>query len=169
LQLLPFESVAGGDGRGLNRPWLQEHPDPLSTVMWNSWVELAPATAAELGVHDGDRVRIESASAAVEALAVIDPAVRPEVVCMPAGHGHRDYGRYASGRGANVAHVVGAALVDGTGAPAWAATRVRITRLGEGTLVRFGRSYESRGADEMIPVGWAPQDTSRPASREASV
>ncbi|MBM4183490.1 MAG: hypothetical protein FJ207_04595 [Gemmatimonadetes bacterium] len=158
--LLPFASVKNGDGRGANRPWLQEHPDPLSTVMWGSWVELSPADAAELGIHDGDRVRVESQTGSVETHAVIDPAVRPGVVSMPLGHGYADNGRYAQGRGANVMALVGAGRVDGTTASAWAATRVRITRVGEGTMVRFGRRYEG-GEPELIPVGWAPQQTSQ--------
>jgi anaerobic selenocysteine-containing dehydrogenase len=167
--LLPFESLKVGEGSGANRPWLQEHPDPMSTVMWNVWVEVAPEDAARLGINDGDRLSLESPAGSVEAHAVIDPAVRPGVVSMPMGHGHQAYGRYAEGRGANVMALVGAAQVEGTSAPAWASTRVRITRLGEGRLVRFGRSYEDGGAHEVLPVGWAPHDTTRPArSREAS-
>ncbi|HUP53672.1 MAG TPA: molybdopterin-dependent oxidoreductase [Longimicrobiales bacterium] len=166
--LLPFESLKVGEGSGANRPWLQEHPDPMSTVMWNVWVEIAPEDAARLGIDDGDRLSLESPAGSVETHAVIDPAVRPGVVSMPMGHGHQAYGRYAEGRGANVMALVGAAQVEGTSAPAWASTRVRITRLGEGRLVRFGRSYEDRGAHEVLPVGWAPHDTTRPARREAS-
>ena len=157
--LLPFASVKTGDGRGANRPWLQELPDPLSTVMWNSWAELSPPDAARLGVRDGDRVRLESTIGSVEALAVIDPTVRPGLVGMPLGQGYREYGRYARGRGANPLDLVGRLTVDGTSAPAWAATRVRIQRLGSGELARFGRSYTDPGEGERIPVGWAPQDT----------
>jgi hypothetical protein len=66
--------------------------------------------------------------------------------------------------------LVGATLVEGTSAPAWASTRVRITRIGPGQLVRFGRSYQAGGEHGVIPVGWAPHDTSRPPrNREASV
>jgi len=160
FMLLPFASVKNGDGRGANRPWLQEHPDPLSTVMWGSWVEIPPGVAQTLGVEDGDRVRIESPTGSVETHAVIDPAVRPGVVCMPLGHGYADNGRYAQGRGANVMALVGPARVDGTTASAWASTRVRITRVGEGDMVRFGRRYEG-GEPELIPVGWAPQQASQ--------
>jgi anaerobic selenocysteine-containing dehydrogenase len=174
--LLPYESLKVGEGNGANRPWLQEQPDPMSTVMWNGWLDIAPGDAERLGIHTGDRVSVESPAGSVEVHAVLDPAVRPGMVCMPMGHGHQSYGRYAAGRGANVMALVGAALVEGTSAPAWAATRVRVTRLGEGELVQFGRSYEDMGAHEAIPVGWAPQDTTRPGhppevgrSREASV
>ena len=159
--LLPFESVRSGNGRAANRPWLQEMPDPLSTVMWNCWVEISPADAESLGIHDQDLLRVESPAGSIELHAVVDPAARPGVVSVPLGHGHRQYGRYAEGRGANVLNLVGAALVDGTSAPAWAATRVRIQRLGEGELARFGRSYEDMGHEEVIPVGWAPHEPLR--------
>lgn len=159
--LLPFESLKTASGRGANRPWLQELPDPLSTVMWDSWAELAPSDAEELGVHDGDHLRLTSAAGTVEAQAVIDPTVRPGVVGMPLGQGHREYGRYARGRGANPLDLVGRLQVDDTSAPAWAATRIRVERLAPGELARSGRSYTERGEGEHIPVGWAPQDAGR--------
>jgi anaerobic selenocysteine-containing dehydrogenase len=165
--LLPFESVKFGDGRGSNRPWLQEHPDPMSTVMWNAWLEISPEDARGQGIGDGDLVRVESPAGSVEVHAVIDPAVRPGVLCMPIGAGHTDYGRYAQGRGANVMSLVGATPVEGTSALARASTLVRVTRVGEGRLVRFGRRYEG-GEEEVIPVGWAPMDLTRP-DREARV
>src|SRR5690349_2420946 len=163
--LLPFESVKAGNGGGANRPWLQEHPDPMSTVMWNAWLDISPADAAELGIEDADVLRVESPTGSIEVHAVIDPAVRPGVVCVPLGHGYTGNGRYAQGRGANVMALVGDAQVEGTTASARASTRVRITRLGEGELVRFGRRYQG-GEEEVIPVGWAPMDTTRP-DREA--
>ncbi|MDH3207752.1 MAG: molybdopterin-dependent oxidoreductase [Gemmatimonadota bacterium] len=167
--LLPFESVRSGTGRAANRPWMQELPDPLSTVMWNCWVEIAPADAEELGIHDQDLLRITSPQGSIELHAVVDPASRPGVVSVPLGHGHSGNGRYAEGRGANVLTLVGSSLVDGTSAPAWAATRVHIERLGEGELVRFGRSYEDMGHDEVIPVGWAPHEPLRKTNPEKSV
>ena len=77
---------------------------------------------------------------------------------MPLGLGYREYGRYARGRGANPMDLVGRLIVDETSAPAWAATRVRVQRLGPGELVRFGRSHTDPREGERIPVGWAPQD-----------
>ena len=162
--LLPFESIKTGDGRGANRPWLQELPDPMSTIMWNSWLELSPVDAAKLGIQDGDRLSVQSSAGSLEIQAVIDPAVRPGVVGMPLGHGHQDYGRYASGRGANPLDLVEQTQVIRTAAPAWAATRLRIKRLSSGALSRFGRSYTNQEETEKIPVGWAPQEPSRYAA-----
>ncbi len=159
FMLQPFESVKLGEGRGANRPWLQELPDPLSTVMWDSWAELSPADAADLGIRDGDRLKIESPAGSIEVAAVIDPAVRPGLVGVPRGQGHRDYGRYARDRGANPLDLVGEVDIIGHELPAWAATRVRIERLGPGKLSRHGARLGERGHGERIPVGWAPQPT----------
>jgi hypothetical protein len=67
---------------------------------------------------------------------------------MPAGQGHRTFTRYASGRGANPIEVLAARVVEGTSALAWAATRVRVTRIGgpDGSLILFagGSREEAR-------------------------
>lgn len=156
--LLPYTSITMADGRGANRPWLQELPDPRSTVMWNSWADLSPADAGRLGIRDGDRLLVESPSGSVEVHAVLDPTVRPGTIGMPRGQGHTEYGRYARGRGVDPLDLVGRLQVDGTSAPAWASARVRIRVLGSGALARFGRSYTERGEHERIPVGWAPHE-----------
>jgi anaerobic selenocysteine-containing dehydrogenase len=57
-----YPSLATFDGRGANKPWLRELPDPMTTVAWQTWIEVNPHTAAELGLHDGDVVRVESAA-----------------------------------------------------------------------------------------------------------
>jgi len=46
---VPFVSPTLGED-GANIPWLQELPDPTTTVMWNTWVEINPETAHELGI-----------------------------------------------------------------------------------------------------------------------
>ena len=40
-----YLSTALHDGRGANLPWMQELPDPLTSVVYGSWVELNPITA----------------------------------------------------------------------------------------------------------------------------
>jgi anaerobic selenocysteine-containing dehydrogenase len=90
-----------GDGSGANRPWLQETPDPMTTVTWNSWVEINPKTAEEMGIHHDDLVKVKSAAGEVEAAAYLYPAIRPDTVAMPFGQGHTALGRYAEGRGVN--------------------------------------------------------------------
>ena len=158
--LIPFESVKLGDGRGANRPWLQELPDPLSTVMWGSWAEVATEDADRLGIHTGDIVRLTGTAAEIDLPAIVLPTVRPGCLGVPVGGGHADYGRYARGRGVNVNALLTAdRQVAGVGAFARGGVRVRVERLRRPRRserpVIYGRGL--RQAEE-IPVGWAPHD-----------
>ena len=65
------------------------------------------------------------------ALAMPNPATPPEILGVPIGQGHRDSGRYAAGRGANVLSLLGAKYDDDTGCLAWAATKVNLTVSGD--------------------------------------
>ncbi len=139
FHFLPYESVAFGDGSAAHLPWLQELPDPLTSAMWSSWVELNPQTAAKLGVSDGDVMEISSPQGSLRAPAVIFPGIAPDVVAMPVGQGHETFTRYASKRGANPMAILAPATEPETGALAWAATRVKIARVGDpdGSLIMF--------------------------------
>jgi len=142
FHFLPYASQAFLDGSLAHLPWLQEMPDPISTAMWSVWVEINPQTAGRLGIGDGDVVEVASAHGSVRAPALISPGIAPDVLAMPAGQGHETFTRYASGRGSNPVKVLGPSVEQETGALAWAATRVKITRIGEadGGLIRFGAS-----------------------------
>jgi anaerobic selenocysteine-containing dehydrogenase len=119
-----------GHGRGADLPWLQELPDPLTTAMWGSWVELNPTTAALLGVKQGDIVTVRSRHGSLEAPVLLFPGIRPDVVAMPMGQGHQSYGRYANQRGANPVSILAALHDVPSGTLAGAATRVSIEPTG---------------------------------------
>ncbi len=86
------------DGRGANKPWLQELPDPVSKITWHAWVEVHPQTAAALAVVSGDVVQLESPHGGVEGPVWVTSTVAPGVLAVPTGQGHREYGRYARER-----------------------------------------------------------------------
>lgn len=135
--LFIFPSPLLGDGSGANKPWLQEAPDPVTTVMWNTWVEINPVTADDLGLENDDIVRVVSDHGSLDASVYRYPAIRPEVIGIPFGQGHSAYGRYAAGRGANPASLLGLKL-NGSGDLAFACTRVKIERTGrKRALSRF--------------------------------
>jgi anaerobic selenocysteine-containing dehydrogenase len=150
FHFLPYPSNAFLDGSLAHLPWLQEMPDPLTSAMWSSWVEINPATAARLGIGQGDIVEIVSAYGSVRTAAMISPGIAPDLVAMPAGQGHQTFTRYASGRGENPVSLLAPMREATTGALAWAATRVRISRVGppDGRLIMFaGGLREELGHD----------------------
>ena len=125
---LPFVSPTLAEA-GANKPWLQELPDPTTSVMWNTWVEINPETAHELGLANDDVVKIISEAGEVEAPVYLYPAIHPEVIAMPFGQGHSAYGRYAQGRGVNPADVLGVHLNE-AGDLSFAGMKVRIEKTG---------------------------------------
>ena len=127
--LMPYVSPVFGDA-GANKPWLQEIPDPTTTVMWNTWVEINPEIAHELGIEDDDVVRIVSEAGEIEASVYLYPAIRPDMIAIPFGQGHTAYGRYAEGRGANPLDLVSPKF-NQAGDLAFAGMKVKIEKTGK--------------------------------------
>ncbi|TVR69334.1 MAG: 4Fe-4S ferredoxin [Sphaerobacteraceae bacterium] len=127
--LLPFPTNSYEYGETANLPWLQGLPDPITTAVWTTWVELNPNTADDMGVQLGDIVRIESPNGSIEVPVYVNPAAPPTVAAVPIGQGHTEYTHYAEDRGANPIEIVASQTDSETGALAWAATRVRIEPL----------------------------------------
>ena len=126
--LVPFVSPTLAEA-GANKPWLQELADPTTTVMWNSWVEINPETAHELGVDNDDVVRVVSEFGEVELPVYKYPAIRPDTVAIVFGQGHTAYGRYAENRGVNVNDLLGARFND-AGDLAFAGVKVKVEKTG---------------------------------------
>jgi menaquinone reductase, molybdopterin-binding-like subunit len=147
FHFLPFPSQMMYDGSLAHLPWMQEAPDPMSSAMWGSWVEINPQTAQKLGISQADLIEVASQHGTVRAPAMITPAIAPDAVAMPIGQGHEHFTRYASGRGANPIAML-APLTAENGALAWGATRVKISRVGQGRLVLFGGSFREDEIDK---------------------
>jgi anaerobic selenocysteine-containing dehydrogenase/Fe-S-cluster-containing dehydrogenase component len=90
------------DGRGADKPWLQEIPEPVTQLVWDSWAEIHPDTAKEIGVASNQVVEIQSREGTIQAPALVSPRVAPGVIAIPLGQGHSALGRWAKDRGANV-------------------------------------------------------------------
>ncbi|MGB7873665.1 MAG: molybdopterin-dependent oxidoreductase [Anaerolineales bacterium] len=134
--LLPFVSPVMAEA-GANKPWLQEVPDPTTSVTWNTWVEMNPETANELGIENDDVVQITSPAGVVEVSVYRYPAIRPDTIAIPFGQGHTAYGRYAEGRGVNPADLFSLAYNE-AGDLAFAAMKVSIKKIGSRReLARF--------------------------------
>jgi molybdopterin-containing oxidoreductase family iron-sulfur binding subunit len=143
FQLVPYVSHAFGDGRHANLPWMQETPDPLTTVVWDSWAEMHPKTAAKLGVKEGDVLEITSADGSLKVPAYIFPGIHPDVISIPVGQGHEALGRYAKGRGVNVMKLLSPVFDKETGELALFATRVKVVKTG-----KFEKVVKDEGPNE---------------------
>jgi molybdopterin-containing oxidoreductase family iron-sulfur binding subunit len=175
LTLVLYASPALYDGRGANKPWLQELPDPTSKAVWNSWAEIHPETAARLGVTNGAKVKVETESGSVETYAYVYGGVRKDVVAMPLGQGHTAYGRAAKDRGVNPLVLLPAAQDAASGAMAYLSAKARVTKLAPAlersdlVLTQREKTQGDREVARLIPIaallaGGATAGAERPAA-----
>ena len=157
FHLVPFLSNSLLDGRGAHLPWLQAAPDPLTTITWQTWIEINARQADEMGLKEGDLVRVVSSEDNIEAVVYPHPAVPPGVVSIPVGQGHTPGLQYASKegerRGANPISILAPVWDTKTGALAWAATRVLIQPTG-----RNIRVSKFEGIVPAFPIGTKDED-----------
>ncbi len=143
--LVLYPSVAMLDGRHAYNPWLHELPDPVTKVTWDNCASISPATAAALGVKDGDIVRVE-AGTAIELPAVVQPGQHDRVIAVALGYGRKASERFAklgpqwidSRPSVNEQGRVG---VSAAGLLGWEGGLLRYTR-GAAKITRTGRRTE---------------------------
>jgi molybdopterin-containing oxidoreductase family iron-sulfur binding subunit len=135
LQLIPSVNASLRDGRNTNQPWLQESPDPMTTIVWDSWMEIHPSKAAELGITEGDIVEVAGKNGSVKVQAYLFPGIHPDAISIPLGRGHEALGRYAKGYGVNPFQILDVVFDKETGELALHETRVKISKTGERVIV----------------------------------
>ena len=118
------------DGRGANRPWLCEVPDPLTKVAWQSPVSLHPQTLRERGLKQGDVLEFKSPWGTMEAPAYETESVMPGVLIMSLGQGHEMFGRYAEGMGTNPVKVLSPDTDPVSGSPIFSVTLTSLRSTG---------------------------------------
>ncbi len=90
LSLLALNSnLHNANAKGANRTWLMEIPHPVTQVVWDSWIEVHPETAINLGIMHGDLVEITTAYGKVKAAAWVFYGIDKNTVAMPAGMGRK--------------------------------------------------------------------------------
>ena len=125
-------SIRFFDGRGANRPWLCEVPDPISRVAWQTPLWVHPKTLAANGLRQGDRVRVSVDGAQVDAAVYDAPGVTPGLLVMGIGQGHTAYGRFAQDQGRNPLVLLRAKVDPQSGAPLSVVTGVALEKIGDG-------------------------------------
>ncbi len=112
------------DGRYANNGWLQELPKPITKLTWDNAVEVSPATAARLGVANGDVVELVYEQRSVRAPIWIVPGQASESVTVRLGYGRARGGRIGSGIGFDAYALRGASAL-------WIGHGVELRKTGE--------------------------------------
>ena len=125
LTLIPTTSLFHGDGRGARNPWLQEVPDPMSQIVWDSWMEINPDTAKKMGIKDRSVVQLKTSQGSVKATAYYHFGIHRDAIAIPIGQGHENSGDVADGFGVNVMNLLPTEM-DESGSLALVTTRAEL-------------------------------------------
>ena len=128
LTLIPTTSLFHGDGRGTRNPWLQEVPDPMSQIVWDSWVEINPDTAKKMGIKDRSVVQLQTSQGSIKATAFYHFGIHRDAVAIPIGQGHENSGDVADGFGVNVMNLLPTEM-DESGSLALVSTRAQLNAI----------------------------------------
>jgi molybdopterin-containing oxidoreductase family iron-sulfur binding subunit len=162
MTLLAFPHITLSDGRGAALGLLQEIPDNVTHVLWESWAEISVATAARLGAENGDILKLTTSAGELEVAAFVRGGIRDDVIAIPTGQGHT-VGRYASkednglpgvARGVNVASVLSGAT-DEAGGQAWLTEKASVSNTGKHRrlpMLQFSDNKRGRQLGEVVTL-----------------
>ena len=134
-----------GDGRGANKPWLQEIPDPVTKICWQTVAEMNPATAERMGLANGDLVTVRTSAGNLTLPVLRYPGIQRDTVAIGTGRGHTHSGRYAKA-GLNPLEILPVSE-DRAGGVAFVSTKASVEKAGgyahivttEGSARQHGR------------------------------
>jgi len=149
LAFAALPSIRFFDGRGANRPWLCEIPDPLSRIAWQTPVVLNPKTAGANGIHQEDIIELQTEFGKVEAVVYVSELVIPGLAVMGIGQGHTAYGRYAKNAGVNPLQLLSANIDPDSGGASFNVAEISIKKTGRtqklastsGSRTQHGRTF----------------------------
>jgi Fe-S-cluster-containing dehydrogenase component/formylmethanofuran dehydrogenase subunit B len=158
LTFMAVPSIRFFDGRGANRPWLCEVPDPLTKIAWQTPVLMHPQTMKTKGLAQEDIVEIQSENGRLNAPVYETEWVHPGSLVMAIGQGHQDYGRYAASMGTNPMGLLPLETESVSGGPLYSTSTVSVRATGrtvklahtDGSRIQHGRKIAlSVSLDEL--------------------
>jgi Fe-S-cluster-containing dehydrogenase component len=165
MYLVVYQHPLIGDGRGANKPWLQEIPDPVTKICWQTVAEMNPATAEKMGLANGDHVAIQTEAGTLTLPVLRYPGMQRDTVAIATGRGQVHAGRYAKA-GVNPLEIL-PAQEDRAGGVAFVSTKANVSKAGgyahlvttEGSARQHGRGIGQAIAIADLRAGRAGHDT----------
>ncbi|MEE9457759.1 MAG: molybdopterin-dependent oxidoreductase [bacterium] len=125
LVFITYKTMALAEGRGANAPLALERFVVQTREKWAASAQMNPETAARYGLEENDEIWIESTLGKIRTTLKLVPH-HPDVVAMPFGLGHREYGRWAKNLGVNPNSIIVNEHDHLGGLAAWFSTRVKV-------------------------------------------
>ena len=129
LLLMFYEKINILNGPRANSPFLTKLLFNFELKGNDSFVEINPKTAADMGLKEGDRVSLQTERGALNVRVHLTGAARPNVVFIPTGLGHTSFDSFIKGKGVNANEILVAQQDPVTGLDTWWGTRVKILKI----------------------------------------
>lgn len=103
LEVALYESVAIGNGKYANNPWLQELPDPVAKISWDNFAAIPVAYAEEKGLKNEDVIQVNG----IELPVFVQPGQAKDTISVALGYGREIAGKVGDQTGTNLYPFVG--------------------------------------------------------------
>lgn len=107
-EVVLYETIAIGNGKYANNPWLQELPDPMAKISWDNYASVPVAYAEENGLSNESVITVNG----LELPVFIQPGQAAGTIAVALGYGRSYAGKVGDEVGKNmfsyVSHVNGA-------------------------------------------------------------
>ena len=98
IEVALYESVALGNGKYANNPWLQELPDPVAKISWDNFAAIPVAYAEENGLKNEDVIRING----IQLPVFVQPGQAKDTISVALGYGREIAGKVGNKIGTNL-------------------------------------------------------------------
>ena len=132
LKLVAHLDPRLGAGEGATLPVLQEVGDSLTTIAWDTWVAMSPATAMKLKVRYNEVVKVSTPTGSVEVAVFPMPGLHDDTIAIPRGNGRgKGVSRVTDGVGVNPLGLIGSGVDALSGQPVMSGQSVEIAKTGK--------------------------------------
>jgi len=102
-EVVLYESIAIGNGKYANNPWLQELPDPVAKISWDNFAAVPVAYADENGLKNEDVILLNG----IELPVFIQPGQAKDTISVAIGYGREVSGKVGDKTGTNMYPKIG--------------------------------------------------------------
>jgi anaerobic selenocysteine-containing dehydrogenase len=129
LTMVPYEIINIASGWIASPPHLNKTIFDDQLLKEDSFAEINPKTASQLGLKEGDLVFIESPAGRIQVRINLFDGAMPGAVFVPLGFGHIGYDEFTKGKGANPNYIISPQMDPLSGQPVWWKTPVKIIKV----------------------------------------
>lgn len=98
IEIALYETIAVGNGKYGNNPWLQELPDPIAKISWDNFASVPVAYAEENGLNNEDVISVNG----LELPVFIQPGQAKDTISVALGYGRAHAGKVGEAIGKDV-------------------------------------------------------------------